>query len=271
MRIRIIFPDPPRGQIQLDGRIQVFYNRLVSGVFMNASKFQTFVAVLVFPFLFCAGCASIAAEHILTQGSNRGGKPFPKTLELNPLFDGGYGIRVQDHPPVNVLFWVMEPKAIQVWVGEEDDVAAPQGWMDDSSGHGFSALGPKNARVNIRFPLCGSEAYNAAKLEPIGTVIILQGQGGCVRTHAGTWPIAAALANAGYRVILPDLRSQGDSTGKNLGFVVYDAEDISKIIDRLEQEHLLAGRIGVLGGGLAASVGAGLANPALEAFFTKTL
>ncbi len=56
-----------------------------------------------------------------------------------------------------------------------------------------------------------------------------------------------ALAFAGYRVALVDLRGHGRSTGEYLTYGVREAQDVSQVIDAMEQQQLIAGAIGVFG------------------------
>jgi pimeloyl-ACP methyl ester carboxylesterase len=79
---------------------------------------------------------------------------------------------------------------------------------------------------------------------PRGTVLVLHG----IYARSITMlPQARALSWAGYRAVLVDLRGHGRSTGKYLTFGVREAQDISQVIDALEQQQLIAGDIGVWG------------------------
>ncbi len=60
-------------------------------------------------------------------------------------------------------------------------------------------------------------------------------------------PKARALARAGYRAVLVDLRGEGRSTGKFRTYGVQEARDLSQVIDALEREGMIAGPVGVLG------------------------
>jgi pimeloyl-ACP methyl ester carboxylesterase len=61
---------------------------------------------------------------------------------------------------------------------------------------------------------------------------------------------AEVLVRAGYRVVMPDLRGHGASTGDVVSFGPREAADLAEVLDRLEAEGL-AGR-----GGLADSLSA---------------
>jgi len=199
--------------------------------------------------LFGLGCSTIAAEHILTFGSNGGKKPIPEEFETT-LFDDVWIVRVQDDPPVDLVVWILEPRPFRIWVDATTSTSPPAEMAKEPFGE---VTVKKAGRPMILIQWDRPNPKAAAP--PRGTVMMLQGQGGCNRTAYVMWPIAAALADAGYRVILPDLRSQGDSTGKELGFIVKDAQDIRTVLNVLEQDHLLAGKVGVLGHSYGAAVG----------------
>jgi pimeloyl-ACP methyl ester carboxylesterase len=79
---------------------------------------------------------------------------------------------------------------------------------------------------------------------PRGTVLVLHGVAACSATML---PAARALAHAGYRAVLVDLRGWGRSTGKYLTFGLQEAKDLSQVIDELERRRLLAGNLGAYG------------------------
>jgi len=211
--------------------------------------------------LFGAGCANIAADYILAFGSNGGKTPIPEELEYVPLFDEVRAVRVQDAPEVDLVVWVIEPRPIRVWV---EETAADADWAkliyqsvdDESHPVGISLATKGGPIIRVRW----GQPKSAVDTNPRGTILVLQGQGGCARIHPHLWPIAAALANEGYRVILPDLRSQGDSTGKELGFIIKDGQDLRRVLDRLEREQLLVGKVGILGHSYGAAAGGYLAT-----------
>lgn len=57
----------------------------------------------------------------------------------------------------------------------------------------------------------------------------------------------ALLASAGLRAVLVDLRGHGRSTGDVLSYGVFDAADLSRVVDDLAARGALAGKVGVLG------------------------
>ena len=79
---------------------------------------------------------------------------------------------------------------------------------------------------------------------PRGTVIVLHGI-----WNSSFWMLGTAkmLSEEGYRAVLVDLRGHGASTGKWLTYGQREAEDISQVIDELEERDLVVGSLGVYG------------------------
>lgn len=80
--------------------------------------------------------------------------------------------------------------------------------------------------------------------EPRGTILVLHGI-----WNKSFWMLGTArmLAEEGYRAVLVDLRGHGASTGKWLTYGQREAQDLSQVIDALEDKGLIAGRLGVYG------------------------
>lgn len=78
---------------------------------------------------------------------------------------------------------------------------------------------------------------------PKGVVVVLHGlRGGKERRFEST--VSDLFTTAGYRVIQPDLRGHGRSTGDRLGYGVFEAGDLSAVLDDAEGRGLLAGADG---------------------------
>jgi pimeloyl-ACP methyl ester carboxylesterase len=60
-------------------------------------------------------------------------------------------------------------------------------------------------------------------------------------------PTATALADAGFRSILVDLRGHGRSSGEYLTYGVVEARDVSQLLDALEARGMVLGPVGVHG------------------------
>lgn len=104
--------------------------------------------------------------------------------------------------------------------------------------------------------------------QPLGTVILLHG----IYDSKLTFGVAMGrvLAAAGYRAVLVDLRGHGRSTGDWMTYGVVEANDVSQVITALEERHLLAGKLGILGvsyGGAVAIQTAAI-DPRVEAVAT---
>ncbi len=92
-------------------------------------------------------------------------------------------------------------------------------------------------------------AFTAA---PKGTVILLHGYR---QQKEQMLPWALSLAQRGYRCVLVDLRGHGASTGEWIGFGAFEVEDMRSVLDALTARRLVAGKVGVMGVSLGASVG----------------
>jgi pimeloyl-ACP methyl ester carboxylesterase len=64
-----------------------------------------------------------------------------------------------------------------------------------------------------------------------GTVVFIHGLGVDKMFYASSW--AQLMASHGYRCILPDLRGHGRTTGEYVTYGRREAEDISRLLDRL--------------------------------------
>jgi len=58
---------------------------------------------------------------------------------------------------------------------------------------------------------------------------------------------ASLLGGAGFRAVLVDLRGHGRSTGATLSYGVFDARDLTRVLDDLEARGLRVGHVGALG------------------------
>jgi pimeloyl-ACP methyl ester carboxylesterase len=77
-----------------------------------------------------------------------------------------------------------------------------------------------------------------------GTVFLLHGYSIQKETMA---PWAFVLAQAGYRVVLLDLRGHGQSTGKTFSCGKYETSDLVQVLDFLDTKGICCGKVGVLG------------------------
>lgn len=115
----------------------------------------------------------------------------------------------------------------------------------------------------IRFPVGPPSAtltcfiLDPSSRPPRGVLLLLHGHRD---NKENLLPIARRLADAGYRVVLPDHRGHGLATGDYLTFGVVEKEDMRMLLNRLESEGILEGRVAVLGfsygGSVAVQLGA---------------
>ena len=85
--------------------------------------------------------------------------------------------------------------------------------------------------------------------------------------------MAQELHQAGFAVMMIDLRGHGESEAAHVSFGVYERRDVLAAIDELLQRGHPAGRIGLLGTsmGAASVVGAAVEHPAVGAVVTDSL
>jgi len=83
-----------------------------------------------------------------------------------------------------------------------------------------------------------------AALQERGTILLLHGYS--IRKETMT-PWAFVLAQAGYRVILVDLRGHGQSTGKIFSCGKYETSDLVQTLDYLSAKGICCDKVGVLG------------------------
>jgi pimeloyl-ACP methyl ester carboxylesterase len=88
-------------------------------------------------------------------------------------------------------------------------------------------------------------------LKEPATIVILHGYMMYKETMA---PWASALAQAGYRVVLVDLRGHGQSTGDQATYGKYETKDLSQMLDYLKALGLCDDKVGVLGLSYGATV-----------------
>jgi pimeloyl-ACP methyl ester carboxylesterase len=85
-----------------------------------------------------------------------------------------------------------------------------------------------------------------------GTIVVLHGYT-CQKEMMIPWGFL--LAQAGYRVVLVDLRGHGQSTGPTFSCGKYETKDMIQLLDYLEGQKLCRGPVGVLGLSFGADLG----------------
>jgi len=84
-----------------------------------------------------------------------------------------------------------------------------------------------------------------------GTIVLLHGVRTDKRTLIG---VGEALADAGYRAVLVDLRGHGESSGRFLTYGAVEAHDLSGVLNALEARGMPLGCTGAYGFSYGASV-----------------
>lgn len=104
--------------------------------------------------------------------------------------------------------------------------------------------------ATIRAWVLEPDASATAGGEPRGTVVVLHG----LRVSS-FWMMVKArdLTDAGYRAVMIDLRGHGGSTGDWFSYGYHESRDVIAVIDALESDGLIAGRLGVWGISLGAT------------------
>ena len=100
----------------------------------------------------------------------------------------------------------------------------------------------------------GVPETNALPMVPVqerGTVLLLHDYN-YQKEHMILW--TWLLAQDGYRVVLVDLRGNGESSGPTISYGKYETADISQVLDRLTEQRLCDGTVGVLGVGYGANL-----------------
>jgi pimeloyl-ACP methyl ester carboxylesterase len=100
----------------------------------------------------------------------------------------------------------------------------------------------KSNWLSLQFLPQPTNTFVALK-EP-ATIVILHGY---MLSKESMMPWAFLLAQAGYRVVLVDLRKHGESTGWQISFGKYETADLSRVLDYLIEQNLCDERVGVLG------------------------
>lgn len=108
----------------------------------------------------------------------------------------------------------------------------------------------KQASVSFKLGFDG-DPTKAALLQPKASVLLLHPWS---MSGAAMSAWAIHFAAAGYQVVMPDLRSQGDSSDAPVGYGPREAADIVELVRDLQAKHQLPGPLYVLGISYGATV-----------------
>ncbi|MGH8224837.1 MAG: alpha/beta hydrolase [Gammaproteobacteria bacterium] len=216
---------------------------------MNARQVFTH-SLFVIVALALGGCISAGYVADKIVNAPNGGHPKPASGFLGKVsrtfYSEQYAIPVGP-PPARLAFAVIEPRnygfsASAEWKKKPEALVLK--WRIH------------NTKIDLQKGLSGAEAarylqhmlQEAIPKLPIcratGTVILLPGWGERKETLLG---YALDFANHGYRVILVDLRGQGESSGKYVTYGLIEHRDIIQLISALYARKLAVGRLALVG------------------------
>lgn len=193
------------------------------------------------------GCLAPLVADRLIAPTNDGPMTGVKSLTAPGFINGGGALPVgPPEAPATLVWWVVEPGPLEAFAVPEDaEALAPERaerWLHLRAGH------PQLEHdVILRRPLADAGPLPLGEREARATVFLLQGWGSRQRTLPYLWHLAGWLADAGCRVVLPDLRAQGDSSGENLTYGFRERRDLTELASHLEERGLLQGPVGVVG------------------------
>lgn len=122
-------------------------------------------------------------------------------------------------------------------------------------------VGPPDASLRL-WVMEPKKAAHAAP--PRGTLVVLHGYRASVIWLKG---MGRRFAEAGYRVVLVDLRGHGRSSGDYITYGVTESRGTTRVIDHLRVENLIVGKLGVWGisMGAATAIETAAIDPRIDA------
>ena len=104
-------------------------------------------------------------------------------------------------------------------------------------------VGPPPASLRL-WVIEPQAAGQSSQAEPRGTLLVLHGYRASSMWIRG---MGKGFAQSGYRVVMVDARGHGRSSGQYMTYGVVESRDASQVIDALERQGLVAGKLGVWG------------------------
>jgi len=181
--------------------------------------------------LCCNGCGSFLARR-LVQAPNSYPDWFAPEAPVTLGFSAGFLTNfpaqfVQAGPPdARIRYRIVPPADYHM-------TATSSNWLD----HG-------KPRFNFDFKATLPAPTNAYTASPRGTVILLHGYALAQFSMA---PWAIRLADNGWRCVLVDLRGHGKSTGKKVYYGLEETNDLSRLLDQLQESNHVSGPVEVMG------------------------
>jgi pimeloyl-ACP methyl ester carboxylesterase len=178
-----------------------------------------------------AGCGGFFARRMAQAPNTYPAWLAPKApveLEFGKEYLSNFPARSVDvdPPPARLRYRVVEPAEFGLGLSSTN-------WLEH---------GRRHFRFGVNATLPGKP--NGWTRTPRGTVVLLHGYGVAQFTMA---PWALRLAQEGWRCVLVDLRGHGKSTGRRIYFGVYEARDLTQLLDALAQEGQLAEPVAAIG------------------------
>jgi pimeloyl-ACP methyl ester carboxylesterase len=186
---------------------------------MSALPFRTSLGALALTLLLIAACAAPALPSLEDRLSD------PR-LSRAPLPQGSLALRealdiesrfFETRAGLRLAYALMEP-------GQ----------------YGFETEVAREGDTHFRFRAQQATARRA----PVGSALLLHGWG---MDRSSLYPWALQLAEAGYRVLLVDLRSHGESGDAAPGYGRREAEDLVELIRALDADAQLPGALHLFG------------------------
>ena len=196
------------------------------------------------------GCLADRIAAGFTAPPNGGRAAADDPLPRPAFFDDAGTLTVPGPPPATLAAWVLHPAPARV-------THVPPGTTPPPPPPGWRSV---TAHPTPRFGHLRVARGPVRHTPPVATVLLLHGRGGDAHRSDTLRPLAAALADAGARVVAVDLRGHGQSTG---GFVSYghlEVPDLQRVLDELQRLDPDAGPFAVVGhsygGGVAVQLAA---------------
>ena len=202
------------------------------------------------------GCLTNIVANRLIAPTNGGEKSGVVPLSAPGFINGGGSLAVGPaESPATIVYWVVEPGSFRAEAVPEGEAApdlagveeaeervddAP--WIVVRASHHQLAYD-----IVLRRPVADAGPQTLGERRAAATVFLLQGWGSRQRTLPYLWHVAGWLADAGCRVVMPDLRAQGDSSGEHLTFGKHERRDLEALATHLDGQGLLEGPLGVVG------------------------
>lgn len=175
------------------------------------------------------GCTTFVARQIERPG--HAGGSF-RTLD-GMLLKMGFARETAQLPDdVGMAYWIAPPRAYQIKESFQSQPNGKHGKFSFTMSFGDGPLKPGPVAIK-------------------GSIVLLHPWG---MSGTAMMPWGLYFAAAGYKVVMPDLRSQGDSSQAPVGYGPREAGDIVELVRELQAKHRLPGPLYLLGASYGATV-----------------